>query len=111
MALRRGCTETRTAPWPAGGLEPAVAAAGIHRASLPWPSGCRWRGKSRGCHPWQLLQPPRRGTEAGRGASAGESPERGTHWWSSCASSIWRVGSETRPAHTEREKERRVMSL
>lgn len=97
-ARRRGYTETETAPWPAGGPEPAGAAAETRRASPPWPSGCRWRGRSRGCRPWRLLRPLRTGTGAGRGASAGGSPERGTRWWSSCASSTWRVGSETTPA-------------
>lgn len=97
-ARRRGCTGTGTGPWPAGGREPAVAAAETRRASLPWPSGCHWRGRSRGCRPWPLLLPRRTGTEAGRGASAGASPEPGTRWSSSCASSTWRVGSGTRPA-------------
>lgn len=97
-ARRRGYTETGTAPWPAAGPGPAVAAAETRRACLPWPSGCRWRGRSRGYRPWPQLQPLRTGTEAGRGALAVESPELGRHWWSSCASSTWRVGSETRPA-------------
>lgn len=102
-ARRRDCTETRTAPWPAGGPEPAVAVAETRRASPPWPSGCRWREKSRGCRPWPPPLPPRTGTEAGRGESAGVFPEPGRHWWSSCASSTWRVGSETRPADREDE--------
>lgn len=100
-ARRRGCTGTGTAPWPAGGPETGGAAAETPPASLPWPSGCRWRGRSRGCPPWPPLLPRRTGTEAGRGASAAESPERGTRWWSSCASSTWRVGSGTRPADGE----------
>lgn len=97
-ARRRGYTETGTVPWPAGGPGLAVTAVETRRASLPWPSGCRWRGRSRGCRPWPLLLPLRTGTEAGRGVLARESPEPGRHWWSSCASSTWRVGSETRPA-------------
>lgn len=101
-ARRRGCTETGTGPWPAGGRARAAAAAGTRRASPPWPSGCHWRGRSRGCRPWPRPQPPRRGTEAGRGVWAAESPAPGRRWWSSCASSIWRVGSGTRPAEGER---------
>jgi len=93
-ALHRGYTETGTAPWPAGGPETGGAAAET-RASPRWPSGRRWRGRSRDCRPWPLLL---RWTGTGRGASAAESPETGTRWWSSCASSTWHVDSETRPA-------------
>lgn len=78
-ARRRGCTETGTGPWPAGGRGRGAAAAETRRASPPWPSGCRWRGMSRGCRPWPPLQPPRRGTEAGRGVWAAESPALGRH--------------------------------
>lgn len=97
-ARRRGYTETGTEPWPAGGPRRAGAAAATRRASPPWPNGCHWRGRSRGCRPWPPPLPPPKGTEAGRGVWAGGFPGPGTRWWSSCASSTWRVCSGTRPA-------------
>lgn len=100
-APRPGCTGTATAPWPAGGPARAGAAAATRPACPPWPSGCRWRGRSTGCRPWPPPPPRPTGTAAGRGASAAASPERGTRWWSSCASSIWRAGSGTKPAGGE----------
>lgn len=86
-----GCTVTATAACPAGGPEPAAAAAGTRRASL-WPSASRWRGTSTGYSPWR--QRPR--TEAGPEWEA-VSPGRGTHWWSSSFSSTWPVCFGTRP--------------
>lgn len=100
-AQRQGYTERGIVPWPVDDLERGAAGAEIRRASLPLPSVCRWRGKSRGCRPWppQLLR--QSWTVRGHGGSATESLEHGKHWSSSCVFSTWHVGSGTKPGNRE----------